>query len=128
MRAFGFAPAQEEGVLKREWKGLQVRVDAERLRVIRPAGGEIMHLASTNEATLDGGAVSPTPIAVEIIRGLVDLIRSYERWVEVREGRDGRLGRGPWVGPDRRPYNALAETRRLQRLLAQSSRATRGGR
>ena len=47
----------------------------------------------------------------------MSLINDYERWIEVREGRASRLRRTECVTSDRRPLNAIAETRRLQRLL-----------
>jgi len=54
------------------------------------------------------------------------LIQGYERWVEAREGREERLRRGHWSAADRRQVNALAETRRLQRLLTgKAARARR---
>ena len=37
MRAFGFIPASEAGVLKRDWKGLKVRVSTDHLRVVHLA-------------------------------------------------------------------------------------------
>ena len=56
----------------------------------------------------------------EFVRGWAEGLsfeNDYERWVEVREGRASRLRRTESATSDRRPLNAIAETRRLQRLL-----------
>jgi hypothetical protein len=116
MRTFGFRPAVEPGVLKREWHGLQVRVSAEALIARRPGLGELVYRDRGGRLELDGEAFAPTLEGSELVAGLLSLIAAYERWVEAREGREGRLARHG-VGLDRRPVNALAETRRLQRLL-----------
>ncbi len=116
MRAFGFIPASEAGVLKRDWKGLKVRVSTDQLRVLRADVGELTHTV-TDGVLVDGAPLEDRPQIIELTEGVIDIIRSYERWVEAREGREGRLSRGPW-DTDRRPFNALAETRRLQRMLA----------
>ena len=120
MRAFGFIPANEEGVLKRDWHDLRVRVSPELLRAIMPGQGELSHATATGALLMDGAPFQSTPRAVRLADSLVELIRSYERWIEAREGREGRLSRG--VSPDRRQFNALAETRRVQRLLGQRMR------
>ncbi|HTI32654.1 MAG TPA: hypothetical protein VL422_03190, partial [Miltoncostaea sp.] len=65
----------------------------------------------------DGEPFTGDLVGVSIIEGLLDLIAAYERWVEAREGRDERITRARPGPQDRRPINALAETRRLQRLL-----------
>ena len=39
MRAFGFRPAVEPGVLKREWRGLAVRVGDHGITAARPGRG-----------------------------------------------------------------------------------------
>ena len=71
---------------------------------------------------------SRTPGADIALAGAINgLIQGYERWVEAREGREERLRRGHWSSADRRQVNALAETRRLQRLIA-GGRATRARR
>lgn len=117
IRAFGFRPAVEEGVLKREWRDMQVRLSEEGVRAIRRDGVEIAYRASDGRLTLDGEPLATTRDNRPAIEGLLDLIASYERWVEAREGREGRMSRARAATPDRRPVNALAETRRLQRIL-----------
>jgi len=117
MRAFGFRPAVEPGVLKRDWHGLAVRVSAAGIRAARPGRGELAWIAADRTLLLDGEPHSGGRAGVGLIQDLLDLIGAYERWVEAREGRDERIGRGAENFPDRRPMNALAETRRLQRLL-----------
>jgi hypothetical protein len=127
MRTFGFIPAREPGVLKREWHGLQVRVSPELLRAIDPRGMELTWDADARELLLDGAPFRPTPASVGLTDSLLTLISSYERWVEAREGREERLRRGHSVAvgaTDRRPLNALAETRRLQRVLHSWRRPT----
>ena len=116
MRAFGFIPASEAGVLKRDWKGMKVRVALEHLRVIHADAGELTHTAADG-VLLNGAPLEDRPPTIALAEEVIDIIRSYERWVEAREGREGRLSRGPWDA-DRRPFNALADTRRLQRMLA----------
>jgi hypothetical protein len=117
MRAFGFRPAVEQGVLKREWHGLAVRVSEAGIRAARPGRGELAWIAADRTLLVDGEPYTGGRTGVGLIQELLDLISAYERWVEAREGREGRLGRDHGVGPDRRPINALAETRRLQRLM-----------
>lgn len=117
LRAFGFRPAVEEGVLKREWRDLRVRVSASGVRAIRRDGAEIAYRASDGALTLDGAPLAATPENRPAVEELLDLVGSYERWVEAREGREGRMSRAGSATPDRRPVNALAETRRLQRIL-----------
>ena len=117
MRYFGFRPAVEQGVLKREWHGMGVRVSANTLRAALPGAGELVYRAADRTVLLDGGAFVATQGGLELVRQLMDLITSYERWVEAREGREERIGRGAQGGGDARPLNALAETRRMQRLL-----------
>jgi hypothetical protein len=106
MRAFGFRPAVEAGVLKREWRGLQIRAADRSLTV--------------------GDAPFALPEHETIADVLLELIREYERWVEAREGREERIRRGRDISRDRRPVNALAETRRLQRALGQRARTGSG--
>ena len=120
MRAFGFIPANETGVLKRDWHDLRVRVSPELLRATLPGQGELSHHLG-GILLIDGEPFQSTPRAVRIADSFVELIRSYERWIEAREGREGRLSRG--ASPDRRQFNALAETRRVQRLLGQHQRS-----
>ncbi len=133
MRAFGFRPAVEAGVLKRDWRGLQVRVSGIGIRVTRPGGGELTYVAAEGPAilTLDGrpmtDAAHGTPAGTELIAGVLDLVGAYERWVEAREGRQERMGRAlRQASSDRRPLNALAETRRLQRILQTAAPRRRG--
>jgi hypothetical protein len=117
MRAFGFRPAVEAGVLKRDWHGLSVRVSQTGIRAARPGRGELAWIAGARELLLDGERYAGGRAGVGLVQELLDLIGAYERWVEAREGREGRIRRGADAFPDRRPVNALAETRRLQRLL-----------
>jgi hypothetical protein len=116
LRAYGFRPAVEEGVLKREWQGVEVRVSHESLRAIDPARGEL-RVSGEGEITFRGDEITDQPDALVVADALVALISDYERWVEAREGRASRLRRAHAAQSDRRPVNALAETRRLQRLL-----------
>jgi hypothetical protein len=117
MRAFGFRPAVEPGVLKREWRGLAVRVSEAGIRAARPGRGELAWVAADRTLLLDGEPYSGGPRGLDLVQELLDLISAYERWVEAREGREGRIQRSADAFPDRRPVNALAETRRLQRML-----------
>jgi hypothetical protein len=117
MRAFGFRPAVEPGVLKREWHGLAVRVSAGGVRAARPGAGELAWLADSRTLLLDGEPYPGGGAGLDLIESLLGLISAYERWVEAREGREGRMQRARTGPADRRPVNALAETRRLQRLL-----------
>ncbi len=123
LRAFGFRPAVEPGVLKREWHGTQVRVGPDALRVVADDGSGALSWVPGDGLTLDADPFRPTPAGIALADSVNQLIQSYERWVEAREGREERLRRGHWSAADRRQVNALAETRRLQRLL--SGRATR---
>lgn len=118
MRAFGFRPAVEANVLKREWHGLEVRVSPAELRVRGADGRTLIHADGATGLTVGGAPLTAADAELEPMAGMIDLIGSYERWVEVREGRRERMSRAPRseVG-DRRPVNALAETRRLQRIL-----------
>jgi hypothetical protein len=117
MRAFGFRPAVEPGVLKREWRGLQVRVSDAGIRAARPGRGELAWVAADRTLLLDGRPYAGGRSGVGLVQELLDLIGAYERWVEAREGRERRIQRGVEAFPDRRQVNALAETRRLQRML-----------
>jgi hypothetical protein len=117
MRAYGFRPAVEDGVLKREWHQLSVRAGPDDVRARHPRHGELRFVAETGELTMNGRPFEGGPAALETAELLVSLINDYERWVEVREGRASRLRRTASVSSDRRPVNAIAETRRLQRLL-----------
>ncbi len=117
MRAFGFRPAVEPGVLKREWHGLAVRVSLSGIRAARPGGGELAWIADSSTLLLDGEPYPGGGAGLALVENLLGLIAAYERWVEAREGREERIQRGRTGPPDRRPLNALAETRRLQRLL-----------
>lgn len=127
LRAFGFRPAVEEGVLKREWEGTQVRVGPDALRVVAEDGGGTLSWSPDAGLTLDDGPFEATDEGIALAGAINGLIQGYERWVEAREGREERLRRGHWSSADRRQVNALAETRRLQRLIA-GSRATRARR
>lgn len=117
MRAFGFRPAVEPGVLKREWHGLAVRVSAAGMRAALPGAAELVWSAADRAVLLDGEPYHDTDKGLALVENLLDLIAAYERWVEAREGREERIQRGRTAFPDRRPVNALAETRRLQRLI-----------
>jgi len=126
MRAFGFRPAVEPGVLKREWHGMGIRVSELALRTALPGAGELVYRAADRAVLLDGEPFRPTEPGMELVRQVLDLIGSYERWVEAREGRQGRIERGhSSVTPVGRNVNPLAETRRLQRLI-QMQRPPRG--
>ena len=59
MRAFGFRPAVEPGVLKREWRGLAVRVSDAGIRAARPGRGELAWIAA--DRTPSWSRRSPTP-------------------------------------------------------------------
>ena len=133
MRAFGFRPAVEAGVLKREWHGLQIRVSGIGIRATQPGGGELCYVAADGAPilTFDGRQlVEPVGDAIvgsPPVAGVLGLLAAYERWVEAREGREERIGRGArQTAPDRRPLNALAETRRLQRILQSATPRRRG--
>jgi hypothetical protein len=117
MRVFGFRPAVEPGVLKRDWHGLEVRVADGVLIARRRGEGEVVFRAEDRSLEYDGGPFVARKRPLALVQSLLELIQAYERWVEAREGREGRLARGHWSGPDPRPVNALAETRRLQRVL-----------
>ncbi len=118
LRAFGFRPAVENGVLKREWHGTQVRVGPDALRVVADDSGADLAWTPDVGLTLDDGAFAPTADGIALADAINGLIQGYERWIEAREGREERLRRGHWSATDRRQVNALAETRRLQRLLS----------
>jgi hypothetical protein len=122
MRAFGFRPAVEPGVLKRDWRGLAVRVGSAGIRAARPDAGELAWIAADRTLLLNGEPFADSLQARPLVEGVLDLISAYERWVEAREGREERIERTRSAFPDRRPVNALAETRRLQRLLHQPMR------
>lgn len=118
MRAFGFRPAVEPGVLKREWHGMSVRISATTFRVARPGAGELVYRSGDRVVLLNGAPFEVTEASLELVCQLLDLVQNYERWVEVREGRQGRIDRLAQISTvDYRPVNALAETRRLQRML-----------
>ncbi len=117
MRSYGFRPAVEDGVLKREWHGLAVRVGPAGVVARHPSHGELAYRAEDNELTFNGSAAGSGTDALDAAELLVSLVNDYERWVEVREGRQSRLRRTVTAAADRRPLNAIAETRRLQRQL-----------
>ncbi len=118
LRAFGFRPAVEPGVLKREWHGMSVRISGTTFRAARPGAGELVYRAGDRAVLLNGEPFEMTEPALDLVRQLLDLVQGYERWVEVREGRQGRIDRLAHVSARDRPQvNALAETRRLQRML-----------
>lgn len=119
MRAFGFRPAVEPGVMKREWHGLAVRVSSAGIRAARPGEGELAWVAADRSLLLNGQPFDGGAGGLGLVEGMLDLIAAYERWVEAREGREERIQRARAAFPDRRPMNALAETRRLQRMLHQ---------
>lgn len=117
LRAYGFRPAVEDGVLKREWHALAVRISAEAIVTRHHQLGELTFSAADEVLRFNGVPFDDSPGALEMADMLVSLINDYERWVEVREGRQSRLRRTQAVSTDRRPVNAIAETRRLQRML-----------
>jgi hypothetical protein len=120
MRAYGFRPAVEPGVLKREWHGLNVRISSTTFRAVDPDAGELVYRAGDRAVLLNGEPFATTEASLGLVRQLLDLVQNYERWVEVREGRQARIERLAQVqstDTDRRQINALAETRRLQRML-----------
>lgn len=125
MRAFGFRPAVEPGVLKREWHGLAVRVSLSGVRAVRPGEGELAWLADERVLLQDGRPYAGEPPGIRLVESLLEMIAAYERWVEAREGREGRLSRGRALPSGRRPINALAEVRRLQRTLQSPRRRHR---
>lgn len=120
MRLFGFRPAVEDGVLKREWHGLAIRVKEGRLSVADEAGRALTYSNEDGIVRLDGEPFASTPDGLALVEPLVSLVENYERWVEAREGRDERLKRARAAGRDTRPMNALAETRRLRRIFTQT--------
>jgi hypothetical protein len=77
-----------------------------------------VYRAGDRAVLLNGEPFEMTESALDLVRQLLDLVQDYERWVEVREGRQGRIDRLAHISAhDRHPVNALAETRRLQRML-----------
>ena len=120
LRLFGFRPAVEAGVLKREWRDMQVRVHPERLLLAKAGGPTLSYAAGDRVVKLDGEPFAATAAGVRMAEALVSLVESYERWVEAREGRPERLRRARAVSTDPRPVNALAETRRIRRILTQA--------
>ena len=124
MRLFGFRPAVEEGVLKREWHDLAVRVRAGHLSVVDGDGRTLTFSSEDGIVRLDGEPFRATREGLAIVEALVGLVESYERWVEAREGRDERLRRARSVTRDTRPVNALAETRRLRRIFTERRRGS----
>lgn len=125
MRFFGFRPAVEPGVLKREWHQLAVRLSPEALRARHPDLGDVAYLARERALLVNDAPLQPDAESMELVRQLLDLIQSYERWVEAREGRAGRINRGQDLDSSRSSVNPLAETRRLQRTM-QTRRRGRG--
>jgi len=118
MRAYGFRPSvQKEGVLKRDWHGMTIRVGPNRIRATSPELGELIYRGADDALLFNGKPFDDSRNALQAADLLVSLINDYERWVEVREGRASRLRRTKSVSADRRPVNAIAETRRLQRML-----------
>ena len=117
LRAFGFRPAVETNVLKREWHGTQVRVGPDALRVVSEDGSGVLAWRPELGLTLDDRPFEASREGIALAEAINGLIQSYERWIEAREGREERLKRGHWSAADRRQVNALAETRRLNRLL-----------
>lgn len=114
MRFFGFRPAVEPNVLKREWHGTTVRSSPDSLRAMSPELGELIYLGADRTLRHDGRAFVPDANGMNLAQSLLDLILAYERWVEAREGKDQRISRGR-VGD--RTVNPLAATRRFQRAL-----------
>ncbi len=114
MRFFGFRPAVEPSVLKREWHGITVRVDPDRLRALWPDGGELEFRAADRAMLFDGAPFRADDRGMALMQHVLDLIQAYERWVEAREGKSERISRGRVDG---RAVNPLAETRRFQRAM-----------
>lgn len=125
LRAFGFRPAVEPGVLKRDWRDLSVRVSITGILARRADGTVLTFRASNRSLSVNGQALTATRADLDLVSELLDLVHEYERWVEAREGRDERLRRSASVDRDRRPVNTLAETRRLQRMLHLVNRRSR---
>ncbi|MDH3724162.1 MAG: hypothetical protein OER93_00225 [Thermoleophilia bacterium] len=117
LRAFGFRPAVEAEVLKREWRGAQIRTSITGIVAVGD-GAKLHYRAADGSLTVNEAPFLPAEHR-DIANTLLDLIREYERWVEAREGREERIRRGVNISRDRRQVNALAETRRLQRVLDQ---------
>lgn len=117
MRAYGFRPAVEDGVLKREWHQMGVRVSTPEIRARHGEYGELAYIADDDELVFNNATFDGSDAALRIAELMVSLINDYERWIEVREGRASRLRRTETISSDRRPLNAIAETRRLQRML-----------
>lgn len=117
MRAYGFRPtAHEDGVLKRDWHGTEVRVGVDGI-VAAGSEGTLRYDAASGALLFDEAPFDASSPALRAADLLVSLINDYERWVEVREGRASRLRRTKTSSSDVRPINAIAETRRLQRML-----------
>lgn len=136
-------------MLKREWHGMRVRVSDTALRASLPGAGELFYDADQDRLMVDwwrpvtdrddatarrwrhvgfGEPFELTSSTRELVRTFLDLIENYERWVEAREGRDERIARTARssASRDRRsPYNPLAETRRVHRLLIPRTRRSR---
>ena len=104
-------------MLKREWHGTQVRVGPDALRVVSEDGTGQLAWRPELGLTLDDRPFTASREGIALAEAINGLIQSYERWIEAREGREERLKRGHWSAADRRQVNALAETRRLNRLL-----------
>jgi hypothetical protein len=79
--------------------------------------GELSYRADDEALLFNGTPFEGGAPALQTAELMVSLINDYERWIEVREGRASRLRRTASLGSDRRPLNAIAETRRLQRIL-----------
>lgn len=120
MRAYGFRPsAHEEGTLKRDWHGTSIRVGTNGILATHARIGELRYDPGLGALLFNQKPFDDSAAALEAADNLVSLINDYERWVEMREGRASRLRRTKTASlpSDPRPVNAIAETRRLQRML-----------
>ncbi len=120
MRAYGFRPsAREDGTLKRDWHGTNVRVGVDGVLAVNKRLGELRYDSHSGSLLFNQAPFDDSPAALEAADNLVSLINDYERWIEMREGRASRLRRtkSASLPSDPRPVNAIAETRRLQRML-----------
>lgn len=117
MRAFGFRPAVEAGVLKREWEKSEVRISNVRMSISDPELGQLLLSVDDNSLTFEDVPFVATGDGLTVAESLMRLIHEYERWVEAREGRQQRIERSASGSRQQRPVNALAEVRRLQRSL-----------
>ena len=72
-------------------------------RAAQPGAGELAWSRLEGVLRLDGNPDSGGPDGLPLLQSLLALIAAYERWVEAREGREGRIEAGAVGRPDRRP-------------------------